>query len=336
MAPTDKCKVPHAFWQTIQHFGVRPEHLLRQARLPLTVHLDRKACVTTDQYFKLLQALEDLSNDPALGIHMVETVDTAIHPPSSLAAFYALNYRDGLTRLARFKRLCSTEELLITETPQDYRVTAQWPFAIEKEPSLCTDITLATLLELGRRGTREHITPRRIELTRTAPVSPHHAHYFGCPIHLGAEHNALILNTADLEKPFSGHNQDMIDILTPPLTAALSALEAENTITEHVTTLLKRNLASGQPSLSDIAQQLGLSDRTLQRRITQAGSTFRDLLSTARHTLSLDLLRDPMTDIDEVACLLGYQDTTSFYRAFREWEGTPPHRWRELNTTTFS
>ncbi|ULA62787.1 MAG: hypothetical protein LZF86_60014 [Nitrospira sp.] len=54
-------------------------------------------------------------------------------------------------------------------------------------------------------------------------------------------------------------------------------------------------------------------------------------MSAARRDLGRHLLTDPATGIDEVACLLGYQDTTSFYRAFREWEGMQPNRWRELN-----
>ena len=70
-----------------------------------------------------MQAMADLAGDAALGIRMVQTVDTAVHPPSSLAAFYARDYRDGLTRIARFKRLCTPEHLvqLSTETPLDGR-----------------------------------------------------------------------------------------------------------------------------------------------------------------------------------------------------------------------
>ncbi|WP_353505586.1 AraC family transcriptional regulator [Agrobacterium sp. FDAARGOS_525] len=123
----------------------------------------------------------------------------------------------------------------------------------------------------------------------------------------------------------------MLEVLTPALSAALSELEAQNTISEQVKIVLKRSLASGQPGLNDVARQLGLSERTLQRRITDEGSTFRGLVSDARRDLGRHLLADPSTDIEEVACLLGYQDTTSFYRAFREWEGMPPNRWREMN-----
>ncbi|TIS12935.1 MAG: helix-turn-helix transcriptional regulator, partial [Mesorhizobium sp.] len=77
---------------------------------------------------------------------------------------------------------------------------------------------------------------------------------------------------------------------------------------------------------------MGLSERTLQRRITEEGTTFRELLMEARQELGHQLLADLSADIDEVACLLGYQDTSSFYRAFRDWEGVTPNQWRELNS----
>nr|WP_222532665.1 AraC family transcriptional regulator [Azospirillum sp. 412522] len=95
--------------------------------------------------------------------------------------------------------------------------------------------------------------------------------------------------------------------------------------------VLKRSLASGRPDLADVACDLGMSERTLQRRITDEGASFRELLAEARQELGRLLLSDPSTDIDEVACLLGYQDTSSFYRAFREWEGMTPSQWRQFN-----
>lgn len=331
MAQIDKCKVPQAFWRAVEQFGIRPAALLRQARLPATLHLGSESFISTMQYFALMRALADLSGDPALGIRMVREVATAVHPPSSLAAFYARDYRDGLARLARFKRLCTPEQLQIVEANGDCTITTDWSFATEAEPPVSVDITFATLVELGRRATGRAIVPRRLDLARSETVSATHSDYFSCPIRVGASVNRLVLDAADLDRPFPGHNAEMLDMLTPALGAALEELEAQNSVAEQVKIVLKRSLASGQPALSDVARQLGMSDRTLQRRITGEGSTFRDLLADARRDLGRHLLIDTATDIDEVACLLGYQDTTSFYRAFREWEGMPPNRWREMH-----
>jgi AraC-like DNA-binding protein len=327
----DRCKVPQAFWQTVEQIGVPPAVLLRQARLPATLHLNGQGQVTTAQFFALWSALEDLKPEPGLGLKLVERTDTAVHPPSSLAAFYARDYRDGLLRIARFKRLCSPEQLQVTQGKNECTVTTEWPYATGPEPAISTDVTFAYLIELGRRGTRQHVTPRRVELVRPRPKSDVYQTYFECPIRFGAPRNALILKSADLDRPFPGHNPDLLDILTPALASALGELQARSSIKEQVKVVLKRSLASGRPEVSEVARDLGLSERTLQRRITEEGTSFRDLLNEARQELGRQLLSDPSAEIDEVACLLGYQDASSFYRAFRYWEGVTPSRWRELH-----
>jgi AraC-like DNA-binding protein len=327
----DRCRVPRAFWQTVAFIGVPAAALLRQARLPATLHLNEQGHVTTAQFLALWKALEELKPEPGLGLKLVQQADTAVHPPSSLAAFYARDYRDGLLRLARFKRLCSPEQLQVTEGKGACTITVQWPYASEPEPAISTDVTFAYLVELGRRGTGQHLTPQRVELIRPRPNGDVYQRYFECPLRFGAARNALILKSADLDRPFPGHNRELLEILTPAFAAALGELQARSSIREQVKVVLKRSLASGRPDLCDVARDLGLSERTLQRRITEEGTSFRELLVEARQELGRQLLSDPSAEIDEVACLLGYQDASSFYRAFRYWEGVTPSRWRELH-----
>ena len=331
MTPADRCRVPPALWRAVDGIGVPPAALLRQARLPATLHLDGQTFVTTAQYFALWRALEDLTGDPALGIKFIAGAATAAHPPSILAAFYARDYRDGLQRLARFKRLCTPEQFHMVENTDGCLITKGWLYATESEPAIATDLAFATLVELGRRGTGQHLTPRRLDFLRPGPGDDEHRRYFGCEIRYGAPHNALVLNAADLDRPFPGHNPELLDMLTPSLAAALGELQTRGSVPAQVKVTLKRRLASGRPDLSEVAHELGMSERTLQRRITEEGTTFRELLVEARQELGRRLLADPATDIDEVACLLGYQDTSSFHRAFRNWEGVTPNRWRELH-----
>jgi len=304
---------------------------LRQARLPATLHLNDQAFVTTAQYFALWRALEELHPEPALGIRLVEAADTAIHPPSTLAAFHARDYRDGIARVVRFKRLCTPEQLNVADENGECAIDTEWLYATEPTPAVAIDVAFAFLVELGRHGTGQHLIPLRVEFARPDPTSDMHRAYFGCPVRYHAPRDRLILKSADLDRPFPGHNPELLEIITPALAAALGELQAQSSISEQVKVVLKRSLASGRPELSDIASELGMSERTLQRRITEDGKSFRELLVNARQELGRQLLSDPSADIDEVACLLGYQDASSFYRAFREWEGTTPNRWRELN-----
>ncbi|MGZ9722896.1 AraC family transcriptional regulator [Rhizobium miluonense] len=329
--PADKCKVPQAFWRAVERIGLPPSAVLRQARLPATLHLGENGMVTTAQYFAIFRALEELVPEPALGLRLVREADTAVHPPSTLAAFHARDYRDALYRVARFKRLCTPEQLTFHEEKGEVSITSSWVYATELEPGIATDVAFAFLVELGRRGTGQPLTPVRVEFMRAGPKSDLYQLFFGCPVKYGAPQNKLVLKSADLDRPFPGHNPELLEILTPALAAAMGELQARSSIGDQVKVVLKRSLASGRPELSQIAQDLNMSERTLQRRITEEGKTFRELLSEARKELGRQLLSNPSTDIDEVACLLGYQDRSSFYRAFRDWEGLTPLQWRELN-----
>lgn len=128
--------------------------------------------------------------------------------------------------------------------------------------------------------------------------------------------------------PFPGHSPEFLDLVTPGLAAAFAEIHEGHTIADRVKSVLKRSLASGRPEVAHVARDLGMSERTLQRRITGEATTFRVLLSDARRELSQQLLADPAIHIDEVTYLLGYQDTTSFYRAFKDWAGVSPGEWR--------
>ena len=73
-----------------------------------------------------------------------------------------------------------------------------------------------------------------------------------------------------------------------------------------------------------------MSSRTLQRRLQDEGSSFQRVLEDARHHLARHYLNNSVLELNEAAYLLGYEDSSSFVRAFRTWEGVPPARWREV------
>lgn len=90
-------------------------------------------------------------------------------------------------------------------------------------------------------------------------------------------------------------------------------------------------MTDGRTDVAEVARELCLSPRILQRKLSAQGKTFRILLTEARTELSRDLLSDRSIDVKEVAYRLGYQDTNSFYRAFRDQEKVTPGHWRRLS-----
>lgn len=330
-ARQSRFNIPDVFWQALKTIGLEPSAVLRQARLPVTLNLherrDRRQ-LSTQEFFRLWDAVGVLNPDPAAGIQLVTQLDSATLPPSSFAAFIARDFRDGLQRLARFKQLCTPERVHLNEEGNTCTVTIDWLRTQEPSPTLLIDAAFATFVELGRRGCGVPIIPRSVELTRPESGSNALADFFGCRVRHNAERNALVFDAADLNRPFPGHNPELLEMLNPGLVAALAEATAPSSVRHQVKNALKRILASGRPEMAEVAREMGLSERTLQRRITEEGTSFRQLMLETRQEVVRHLLSEPSIEIDEIACLLGYEDTNSFYRAFRTWEGTTPARWR--------
>jgi AraC-like DNA-binding protein len=170
-------------------------------------------------------------------------------------------------------------------------------------------------------------------LARPVPETRVFQAYFECAVAYDAAADALVLKSTDLDRPFRGHGPELLSLLPPALASAFEEIHALQTTGEQVKIVLKRSLASGRPEISQVARDLGMSDRTLQRRITEEGTTFRILLTHARQELARQLLSAEDPNLEEVAYLLGYQDVNAFHRAFKDWEGITPGRWRERRGT---
>lgn len=324
----DRFKTANAFWIGLAKIGLTPAAVLSQARTPMTVYDGKKNLVTTAQFFALWRAVGELSPDPAAGLKIATQIEVGNRPPSTMAAYYARDYRDALSRLARFKQLCTPEDLQIKTSKDECRIEPVWLYAHEETPALLTDAAFASFVELGRRGTGHPVKPKRVELKRSKERTGFHEAYFQCPVKFGARRNRLILHAADLDRPFVTENAELLEMLDPQLVNALEAHRAQRSICEQVKWILKRLLAGSRPEMAAVARELGLSDRTLQRRIVEDGATFRQLLLEARQELAREYLTRPEIDVQEVAYLLGYEDSNSFYRAFRTWEGTTPAQLR--------
>ena len=324
---SDLIQFPLGFWTGLQQLGIAPHDAARKAGLPLAV-ITQSPAVTPAQYFKIWQAYSDLAGGPAAAIIKLVTVfETTQYPPSVLATYHARDYRDALHRMSRYKQLCPPESLRLTEEGEHCTIELEWKRSEQPGPPVLAGTTLTFLLELGRRGTGQPIAARSVEFSHPMDDVQALEAYFGCPVRVGAAANRLTLHRTDLDRPFISYNRELLEMLTPVLDRTLDE-QLSRSIPETVKWILKRSLAGGGLDIQTVASELGLSDRTLQRRLTDEGTSFKRLLTQVRHEQAREYLTDPSLGIKEVAFLVGYEDQNSFYRAFRHWEGDTPAHWR--------
>jgi AraC-like DNA-binding protein len=325
----DTFKLSSALQAGLKAIGMDLAVLLRKSGLPLTLWTTGQGRVTTEQHFRLWRTVRDLSEDPAVGLKLPGLVPVEQHHPAIIAAYHARTFREALQRFARYKILCCFEEMKFHESKGECSLEFHWILSRETPPPLLLDVAFMASVEMGRRGTqRPLLRPLRLELSRSAEHREMYESAFGCPVKFKAKRDAIIFRSSDLDLPFVSYNAELLEMLTPQLDQQLARHKKKQSSTDQVKWVLKRLLGGPRPEINEVAKELGMSSRTLQRRITDEGSSYRQLLNDARHELARFYLKEPSLSVSEIAYLLSYEDPSSFFRAFHEWEGTTPSEWK--------
>ena len=327
---TNRFRVSCTLPRRLEELGLSPEAVLRQAGLPKGLFNQEKILVSTEEFFALYRGIAEASNDPGFGLKLGTEDRVERYDPIKIAALSARSFRDAVQRLARYKQLTCPEEIRLVERGNECAVQFIWLLAHEKEPPLLVDLCFSWIVAIARRGTGQSINPVRLELQRASAHREILESHFHCRVKFSAEANALVFSKADIERPFVTHNAELLSLVAPQLDAELAQQLAQNSLSEQVKATLKRLLAGMRPTLQDVARDLRMSARTLQRRLAEEGASFQQLLEAARRELASHYLLHSSLELNQTAYLLGYEDANSFFRAFHQWEGTSPNAWRAL------
>jgi hypothetical protein len=178
------------------------------------------------------------------------------------------------------------EEIRLVERANECAIQFVWLLAHEKEPPLLVDVCFAWIVSIGHRGTGRPLNPKRVELQRAPAHREMYEAHFHSPVKFKASQNALVFSKADMDLAFVSYNAELLAIVAPQLEAELTQQLAQKTFREQAKAILKRLLAGQRPGIQDVARELHLSTRTLQRRLTEQGITFQRLLEQARRELT--------------------------------------------------
>ncbi|MCO5052222.1 MAG: AraC family transcriptional regulator [Verrucomicrobiae bacterium] len=302
--------------------------LLRRAGLPVTLFQQEKVYVTTAELFSLWRSVSELSADPGIGLKLGSETRLARTHPAGIAVMCSRTFGDALQRLGRYKQLTCPEEIRVHRAGQEAAVEFFYVEARETQPEALVDMLLSWILSVGRQGTGDPIAPLRLELIRPVKHRALLERHFGCRVRFKADRNALVFRSDDLNRPFVTYNEELLEVIGAQLESELQSRRTDKSVGEQVKQTLRQLLAGKRPTLRDVAKELGLSARTLQRRLTDSGITFQQVVEETRRELARHYLKQRAVELNEAAFLLGFEDANSFFRAFQNWEGTSPGEWR--------
>jgi len=312
--------------ELLRELGQDPDPVIRSAGIEGSALQDPEAILTFEQVGRLFRACVEATGCEHFGLLVGQRSATA-----SLNLVGRL-MRNAPTLKNAITDLCVNQQRYVRGSVVYLIVTgdiAMWGFAVHYPNMDAVEQFSEAAIAVGCNYLRElvGVTPNIVLSARSAPKDiTQYQRFYGSTPQFDADQYALAFPARCLDLPVRGADRDLRAQLERMVASYWAVREPG--FTDRVARILRGGIHVGTTSLEDVARDLLLGPRTLNRRLQAEGSSFRALLSGTRYLVARQLLASTRTEVTPIALALGYADSTAFTRAFRTWSGEAPSEWR--------
>lgn len=281
-------------------------------------------------YWELWQTVVRRIPDPDLGVRFGSSVDTRETGLLGYVTLHSRTLERALARLVRFSKLWSEGlEGELVNRGESWEVVLHGSQTFYPLRQVIDD-EMAALLSLAREVTGAEIVPIEATFTYPRPADlTQLREFYRCPLAFGAPLSKLVFRDTDLKRESVAGDATLAKYLEENAERVLRSLQPGGSLADTVRRRIWPVLAEGKPTIDTVAAAMGMTARTLQRRLREEGTSYAAILEAFRKGMAGALLSDPDLAVYEVAYLLGYSEPSSFYRAFRRWTQLSPYEYRK-------
>lgn len=313
--------------ELLKYYGIDAGEVLKKAQLPEDILNHSPITMKEEEYYRFLAAVGAVSGKTEPAIEFATTQKIENFSPPIFASYCSRNGAVCIQRLARYKKLIGPMTFVIREEADTTTVELQAGDPDLVLPQFLVLGEFAFLTGMIRSATREHVVPVRVRMKQ--PLDREAVTAFFDKKVEQADCSAISFSNADLHLPFISWNDAMWSYFEPELSKRLVDLEADDSTSARVRSALTELLPGGMSSIDDAAQKLGISRRTLQRRLSEENTTFQKQLNNTREILAIHYIQNTDMSANDIAYLLGYSELNSFLRAFTVWTGKSVSAYRK-------
>ncbi len=312
----------------LAHAGADPRRVLRKHGFSQRMLENPYTLIPLRAFVRLCEDAAAITGDVAFGLHVGQRMTPEQHGPAGFFFGAEPTVRDALARYGEYMSAWQDGTLARLARYNDagaflYRIGDHriQPRRQDAELTLSAVHRQLTLV-LGRNW-----APLEVHFEHPAPADlrPYRA-IFRAPTYFGAPVNRLVIEENDLDRPLPHRDENLRPFLTRHLSDLKRQRGGANRLSQQVEEIILGKLGEASLDLPIIAQELGLSLRTLQRRLAEEGVSYRALLENVRRRLAESSLSERHARVIDVAASLGYGDSTVLSRAFKRWTGASPRR----------
>jgi len=309
--------------------GLDRQALFQAAGLDESTLNDPHGRYPTEAMSRLWETIASKSNNPAIGLAM-----SHIARPSSLDIItYAMmscpRLINGLERLERYTRIVSDAVMFSLTDDAEGRWLALNIYGGDHEvPIQRVDYILVTILSLTSWLTGRPLHPLAVEWTHPQPADlSAYRDAFQCPLRFNMPIDRMLFSHEDLDLALPTSNPLLVELHDRYAGEYLDRLENAK-VSRKIRDMVLHHLQDGVPSRVDIANAVGMSESTLQRRLQEEGTSFHRLVDDIRKELAQRYLKQSQLPISQATYLLGFADPCTFFRACKRWFDMSPNQYR--------
>jgi AraC-like DNA-binding protein len=314
----------------VEGAGVQRERFLAEAGLVATRLDDANASFSLADYGRMVQAALATSGDPALGLHMSEHAGAARFDVLGHLTEHSSCLREALEMSVRYARI-------VTDGPRfelhEEGNTATLRFTLlageSPEVRLTAEFVTSALVHLVRRFVGGAAQARRVFFAYKAPA--HRAEYsriFGGREQFSHAFTGVELERCWLDRTQFSRSPELCVLLQARAELLLARVDQDAPAAERVRRWLGSQTPQTRPTMDTIARDLGMSARSLRRRLRQEGAAYSELLEEARAMHAKRMLGELRNSVQQTAYAMGFGTPAAFSRAFKRWTGMAPSAYR--------
>lgn len=268
---------------------------------------------------------EEATGDNNLGIHLAQAAPISSFEVHAYAVLSSPSLRDAYRRAARYQRLIHEVTNLTFEEGNEQGVLRHALPNGQAIPRHPAEFLVTLWVRFGRIVTDSDWVPAAVYFSHQPPDDrSEHERFYGSPVVFSSGRTALHISNSLLDIANPKADLGLVAVLDRYAHTRIGQTPQRSTFAEHVSGRLATSLADGAPSAEELASTMHVSVRTFHRRLEAEGTGYRELLDRTRHERAVMLLSDSRYSIAEIAFMLGFSDTASFYKPFKRWTGTTP------------
>ena len=288
-----------------------------------------EARISETQYMRLYARAFSLAEDSHFGLHLGECVELTSYSVLGYMIMNCVTLGEAIGKIEKYEKVVGhMQRTQLALDNGDIKAVYAGKSTQGEDGRHYIEGLFSSIICFLRKTGLDGLNPLEVGFTHQAhPAITEYKRIFRCPVYFGRNENYYIIARDDLEYTFPDPNPSLFRHFVNYIEDMISSQQKQSTYSARIKELILANLNTAIPSLAGISGTLGLSTRSLQLKLKQEGTTFRDLVESLRLELSLQCFKNG-NSVDEISFLLGYSDASAFCHAFRRWTGKTPTDYR--------